>query len=64
MIEPDTTMSREEMAALRKLRDGLDDFNCQFAAIDGSAMRLGLLCKETAGACPPLAGSCLKGEAS
>lgn len=33
-------MSREEIAAflasLKKLRDGLDDFNCQVAAIDGA----------------------------
>ena len=54
MIE-DATMSREEIAAflasLKKLRDGLDDFNCQLAAIDGAGMRLGLLCRETATAC-------------
>jgi hypothetical protein len=33
-------MNREEaaefLASLRKLRDGLDDFNCQLAAIDGT----------------------------
>jgi hypothetical protein len=56
MIEPDV-MSREEIAAflasLKKLRDGLDDFNFRLAAIDGAGMRLGLLCEETAGACPP-----------
>ena len=52
-------MSREEiaafLAALKKLRDGLDDFNCQLAAIDGAGMRLGLLCQETAAACPAAA---------
>jgi hypothetical protein len=46
MIEPDTTMSREEiatfLASLKKLRDGLDDFNCHVAAIDGAR---GLLCR-------------------
>ena len=35
-------MSREEIAAflasLKKLRDGLDDFNCQLAAIEGAGM--------------------------
>jgi hypothetical protein len=55
MIEP--TMNSEEISALMgkliKLRDGLDDFNCQLASIDGSTMRLGLLCEETAVACPP-----------
>jgi hypothetical protein len=39
----DATMSREEiaefLASLKKLRDGLDDFNCQVAAIDGAGMR-------------------------
>jgi hypothetical protein len=54
--EPDATMSREEivafLAALKKLRDGLDDFNCQLASIGGAGMRLGLLCEETAAACP------------
>jgi hypothetical protein len=49
MIESDVTMSREETAAflasLKKLRDGLDDFNCQLAAIDGAGRRLGLLCE-------------------
>jgi hypothetical protein len=33
MIEPDTTMSRAEaaefLASLKKLRDGMDSFNCQ-----------------------------------
>jgi len=52
-------MSREEIAAflasLKKLRDGLDDFNCQLAAIDGAGMRLGMLCQETAAACPAAA---------
>jgi hypothetical protein len=55
MIEPDA--NREEIAAflasLKKLCDGLDDFDCQLAAIDGAGMRLGLLCEETAGACRP-----------
>ena len=36
MDELDLTMSREEisafLASLKKLRDGLDDFNCQVAA--------------------------------
>jgi hypothetical protein len=54
-IEMDA-MNREEIAAflesLKKLRDGLDDFNCQLAAIDGAGKRLGLLCQETAAACP------------
>jgi hypothetical protein len=49
-------MNREEiatfLASLKKLRDGLDNFNCQLAAIDGAGMRLGLLCEETAAACP------------
>jgi hypothetical protein len=52
--------NREEIAAflasLKKLRDGLDDFNCQLASIDGAGKRLGLLCEETAAACPPAAG--------
>ena len=52
-------MSREEiaafLAALKKLQHGLDDFNCQLAAIDGAGMRLGLLCQETAAACPAAA---------
>jgi hypothetical protein len=47
MMDPDVTMNREEIAAflasLKKLRAGLDDFNCQVAAIDGAGMRLGLL---------------------
>ena len=47
MIEPNTTMGREEIAAfsasLKKLRDGVDDFNCQLAGIDGAGMRLGLV---------------------
>jgi hypothetical protein len=51
--------SREEiaefLASLKKLRDGLDDFNCQLAAIDGAGKRLGLLCEETAAACPAVA---------
>jgi hypothetical protein len=54
-------MNREEIAAflasLKKLRDGLDDFNCQLAAIDGAGMRLGLLCEETATACPAAVGA-------
>jgi hypothetical protein len=37
-------MSREEIAAflvaLKKLRDGMDDFNCQLAAIDGAVLWL------------------------
>jgi hypothetical protein len=56
MIEPDVNLSREEIAAflasLKKLRDGLDDFNCKLAAINGAGMRLGLLGQETAAACP------------
>jgi hypothetical protein len=47
MMDPDVTMNREEIAAflasLKKLRDDLDDFNCQLAAIDGAAVRLGLV---------------------
>jgi hypothetical protein len=43
----DATMSREEiaafLAALKKLRDGLDAFNGSLADIDGAGMRLGLL---------------------
>jgi hypothetical protein len=39
VIEPDVTMNREEIAAflasLKKLRDGLDEFNHQLAGIDG-----------------------------
>jgi hypothetical protein len=56
MIEPDVTMNSEDsafMGKLKKLRDGLDDFNCRLASIDGSTMRLGLLCEETAAACSP-----------
>ena len=49
-------MNREEIAAflasLKKLRDGLDDFNCQLASIDGAGKRLGALCEETVAACP------------
>jgi hypothetical protein len=60
MMDPDATMSREEIAAfkasLKKLRDGLDDFNCQLAAFDGAGTRLSLLCQETAAACPPRCG--------
>jgi hypothetical protein len=56
-VEP----GREEIAAflasLKKLRDGLDNFNCQLAAIDGAGMRLGLLCQETAAACPAAAAA-------
>src|ERR1700730_5183150 len=41
-------VNREEIAAflasIKKLRDGLDDFNCQLASIDGAGMRLGLVC--------------------
>ena len=59
MIEADATMGRDALArflmSLKKLRDGLDDFNCQVAAIDGSARRLGALCEETAVACPAVA---------
>jgi hypothetical protein len=59
-------MSREEIAAflasLKKLRDGLDDFNCQLAAIDGAGMRLGVLCRETATACPAAAAAGLVNE--
>jgi hypothetical protein len=55
MMDPGVTMNREEIAAflasLKKLRDGLDDFNCNLAAIDGAGMRLGMLCQETATAC-------------
>jgi hypothetical protein len=55
----DATMSREEiaefLASLKKLRDGLDDFNGRLAAIDGAGKRLGLLCEETAAACPAAA---------
>ena len=40
MIEPDTTMSREEgaefFAALKKLRDGLDNFNCQVVTLNSA----------------------------
>jgi hypothetical protein len=40
MTDAGATMSREEitafLASLKKLRDGLDDFNCQLAAIDGT----------------------------
>jgi hypothetical protein len=43
MMDPDVTKSREEIAAFlassEKARDGLDDFNCQVAAIDGAGMR-------------------------
>jgi hypothetical protein len=56
MTDAGATMSREEitafLASLKKLRDGLDDFNCQLASIDGAGRRLGLLCRETATACP------------
>ncbi len=59
MMDPGETMNREEIAAflasLKKLRDGLDDFNCQLAAIDGAGMRLSMLCQETAAACPAAA---------
>jgi hypothetical protein len=58
--EPES-MSHEEvaefLAALKKLRDGLDDFNFRLAAIDGAGMRLGLLCRETATACPAAAAA-------
>jgi hypothetical protein len=58
MVDP---MSREEIAAflasLKKLRDGLDDFTCRLAAIDGAGMRLGPLCRETATACPAAAAA-------
>jgi hypothetical protein len=68
MMDPDVTMSREEiavfLASLKKLRDGLDDFNCQLAAIDGAGMRLGLLCQETAAACPAAAEAMAQGFAS
>jgi hypothetical protein len=68
MIEPDVTMSREEiagfLASLKKLRDGLDDFNCHLAAIDGAGMRLGLLCQETAAACPAAAQTLAQSLAS
>jgi hypothetical protein len=44
MTDAGATMSREEIAAflasLKKLRDGLDDFNCQLAAIDGGCASL------------------------
>ena len=37
MTEPDARMSREEaaefLAALRKLRDGMDSFNCQVVTL-------------------------------
>jgi hypothetical protein len=56
MTDAGATMSREEIAAflttLKRLRDGLDNFNCQLAAIDGAGKRLGLFCEETAAACP------------
>jgi hypothetical protein len=61
----DVTMSREETAAflasLKKLRDSVDDFHCQLAAIDGAGMRLGLLCQDTAAACPAGAGALMQG---
>jgi len=51
MIEADATMDRDALArflaSLRKLRDGLDDFNHQLAGIDGAGRRLGVLCEET-----------------
>jgi hypothetical protein len=40
IMDPGVTMNREEIAAflasLKKLRDGLDDFNGQLAGIDGA----------------------------
>jgi hypothetical protein len=59
MTDAGATMNREEIAAflasLKKFRDGVDDFNCQLTSIDGAGMRLGLLCQETAAACPAAA---------
>jgi hypothetical protein len=39
-----------------------DDFNCQLAAIDGSTMRLGLLCEETAAAACPAGSAALANQ--
>jgi hypothetical protein len=68
MAAAGVTMNREEIAAflasLKKLRDGLDEFNCQLAAIDSAGMRLGLFCEETAAACPAAAAALAQGLAS
>jgi hypothetical protein len=59
MIEPDVTSEdiSNFVSSLKRLRDQLDEFNGQLAAIDGAGMRLGLLCRETATACPAAAAA-------
>ncbi len=61
-----TDASREDiavfLASLKKLRDGLDNFNYQLAAIDSSTTRLGLLCEETAAAACPAGSAALANQ--
>jgi hypothetical protein len=65
MIDPDTTMSREEgaefLAALRKLRDGMDSFNCQVVTLNSTGLRLAALCEKAANVAPVGAGTLVGG---
>jgi hypothetical protein len=65
MMDADVTISREEIAAflasLRKLRDGIDSFNCQVVTLNSTGMQLALLCEETVSAAPASAGALRQG---
>ena len=64
MIEPDT-MSREGaaefLAALRKLRDGMDSFNCQVVTLNSSGLRLAEHCEEAVRVAPANATTLTQG---
>ena len=61
----DVTMSREEiaefLAALKKLRDGMDSFNCQVVTLNSAGLRLAALCEDTATVAPASAGTLMQG---
>jgi hypothetical protein len=58
------TMNREDiavfLAALKKLRDGMDSFNCQVVTLNGAGLRLAALCDETAAVAPASAGTLMQ----
>jgi hypothetical protein len=57
-------MSREEaaefLASLKKLRDGMDSFNCQVITLNSAGLRLAALCEETANVAPAGAGALMQ----
>jgi len=65
MTDAGATMNREEiavfLASLKKLRDGMDSFNCQVSTLNGSGLRLAALCEETANVAPAGAGTLAQG---